>query len=291
MICNIPNCACLQTTVVIGHVYISPLPQTTANMAVSPLPYCLWLPVSHSGVFHLLDLRPVILDPLEPRQDSSAESASSWSLSALDEAASRVHLSSLDFGSNPRVVRERSSSAGTRRVQMLTHESSMEQESSQLSQDSSNGSISQAEELAEESSLSLDTSLRFRTALDSPSTSTPLGGGSPTVAEVTHATGLTTPTASAASVRGQGTSVIVGGRTEGSSGSGSGTGGGASMVGAGPGTESTPQEEADGSGTSREETTHEATPQGEFSSYNPLQLTFVTSLPFDPCPGDSTVSM
>lgn len=168
---------------------------------------------------HFADLRPVILDPLESRQDSS-ESASSWSLSALDEAASRVHLSSLDFSSNPRVVRERSGSAGTRRVQMLTHESSIDQESSQLSQDSSNGSISQADELVEESSLSMDASLHFRTTLHSPNTSTPVERGSPAEAPPTAEVG--TPTgrgndsvlSSGSSNRGLGRSVIVGRRTE-----------------------------------------------------------------------------
>ena len=172
------------------------------------------------------DLRPVILDSLEPRQDSS-ESASSWSLSALDEAASRVRLS-LDFGSTPRVVvRERSGSAGTRRVQMLTHESSVEQES-QLSQDSSNGSISQTEELADEPS-SLDTSLHFRTPLESPgTTSTPVEGGSPT-AEATPTSSLATPTGG--SGRGLGRSVIVGGRAEGGGGRTESRGAGTSTAG------------------------------------------------------------
>lgn len=203
------------------------------------------------------DLRPVILDPLEPRQDSS-ESASSWSLSALDETASRVHLSSLDFSSNPRVIRERSDSAGARRVQMLTHESSIDQESSQLSQDSSNGSISQAEELVEESSLSLDASLRFRTSLDSPNTSTPVERGSP--AEAPPAAGLATPTgrgSGSSSSRGLGRSVIVGGRTEGSGGGETG----------GSGVEASPEASQNSSGgTSREPAAaaeQTATPQGD----------------------------
>lgn len=172
------------------------------------------------------DLRPVILEGMEARQESSG-SASSWSLSAIDEAVSRVrlsldeaasrvqHLSSLDFSASPRVVREatRSSAAvgggGSRtRLQVsltqLTHESSIDQESSQLSQDSSNGSISQTEELNEELSLGPDSSFRHRT---SPTASTPLGSApAPLVA--------TPPSVSASSGRPLGTSVIVGGRTE-----------------------------------------------------------------------------
>ncbi len=200
----------------------------------------------------------MILQPLEPRQDSS-ESASSWSLSALDEAASRVHLSSLDFGSTPRVVRERSGSAGTRRVQMLTHESSsVDQESSQLSQDSSNGSISQAEELAEESSLSLDTSLHFRTTMDSPSTSTPVGGGSPS----SEAPPLTTPhTMGVSGGRWLGRSVIVGGRTV----SGEVVGGGETAAAAAAVVVATTTQEGEShsSGPTRGRTTEQATPQGE----------------------------
>lgn len=144
----------------------------------------------------------------------SSDSASSWSLSALEEAASRVHLSSLDFGNSPRFIRGGSgavsigggsgSSSRTRLQVTLTHESSMDQ-SSQLSQDSSNGSTSQPDE--EDPSLSLeasDTSLQYsRTGLDSPTTaSTPVGG----------ANVLVTPSSSTG--RGLGTSVIVSGRTE-----------------------------------------------------------------------------
>lgn len=197
-----------------------------------------------------IDLRPVILEGMEPRQDSSG-SASSWSLSAIDEAVSRVrlsleeatgrvHLSSLDFGTSPRVVSRASvasASAGvvvgggggrTRLQVSLTHDSSIDQESSQLSQDSSsNGSISQTEEMNEEEGLSLgpDSRLRYRTGLDSPplldSPSAPL---------------VTTP--SAVSGRAPGTSVIVGGeRTEASGvaiSSSGGGGGGASGGGHSP---------------------------------------------------------
>lgn len=162
------------------------------------------------------DLRPVILDSIDPRQESS-ESASSWSLSALDDAASQVHLLSLDFGNSPRSVRESSAavaaSSRARLAVSLTHESSIEQESSQLSQDSSNGSISQPEELNEEEppiSLMFDSSLRYRTGVDSPSASTPVGG--PVSANIAM------PLSLAGTGRALGTSVIVGGRTGGGGG-------------------------------------------------------------------------
>lgn len=168
-------------------------------------------------------LRPVILEGMEQRPESSG-SASSWSLSAIDEAVSRVrlsldervhHLASLDFGTSPRVVREARGSGSRIRLQVsLTHESSVDQESSQLSQDSSNGSISQAEDLnEEESSLSLapDPSLRYRTGLSSPTASTPVGDS--------PAPRVTSPPLG----RALGTSVIVGGgRTEASDLSGGG---------------------------------------------------------------------
>ena len=158
------------------------------------------------------DLRPVILDAMDPRHESS-DSASSWSLSALDEAGSRVHLS-LDFGNSPRFIQGGGSgpvsigggSGGSSRTRLqvtLTHESSMDQESSQLSQDSSNGSISQPDEEDHSLSLASDTSLRYsRTGLDSPTASTPVGSG-----------GVLAAPPSSASGRGLGTSVIVGGRT------------------------------------------------------------------------------
>lgn len=171
--------------------------------------------------------------------EPSSGSASSWSLSAIDEAVSRVrlsleeatgrvHLSSLDFGTSPRVVSRASvtsagagaigggggddggSGSGRIRLQVsLTHDSSIDQESSQLSQDSSsNGSISQAEEMNEEEealSLGPDSRLRYRTGLDSP----PPLDSSP-------ASLVATPSlSSASSGRAPGTSVIVGGgRTE-----------------------------------------------------------------------------
>ena len=191
-----------------------------------------------------IDLRPVILEGMEPRQDSSG-SASSWSLSAIDEAVSRVrlsleeatgrvHLSSLDFGTSPRVVSRASiASAGASadsgdgggggggggriRLQVsLTHDSSIDQESSQLSQDSSsNGSISQAEEMNEEETLS-DSRLRYRTELDSPSLF-----DSSSASRVTSSS-----SGSAVSGRAPGTSVIVGGgRTEASGVVGGGGGG------------------------------------------------------------------
>lgn len=174
----------------------------------------------------------MILDTLDPRQESS-ESASSWSLSALDEVASRVHLSSLDFASSSaRVVAQDNSSsssvnvgAGSRtRLQLsLTQESSLDLESSQLSQDSSNGSISQTEDLNEEEvsalSLASDVSLRLRTVLDSPMDSNPLVGGVSAGASV-----VLTPSSSVSSGRALGTSVIVGGRADSSAVGGGGGG-------------------------------------------------------------------
>lgn len=174
-------------------------------------------------------MRPVILEGIEQRPESSG-SASSWSLSAIDDAVSRVrlsldervhHLASLDFSTSPRVIREgRSSSSGSRiRLQVsLTHESSVDQESSQLSQDSSNGSISQTDDLNEEEPSSLtigpDPSLRFRTGLSSPTASTPVGES--------PAPRVSSPPLG----RALGTSVIVrGGRTEASSLSGGDDGG------------------------------------------------------------------
>lgn len=179
-----------------------------------------------------LDLRPVILEALGPRRDSS-DSASSWSLSALDETASRVHFSSLDFGS-PRFVRGGSgttisvgggSGSGSRmRLHVTLMQDSMEQEASQLSQDSSNGSVSQPDDEDQSLSLASDTSLRFGRSggssggLDSPTTaSTPVAGGGPGIVGggssgmlLTTTTPTPTPTPPGPG-RGLGTSVIVGG--------------------------------------------------------------------------------
>ena len=178
---------------------------------------------------HPIGLRPIILDNVESRRETP-ESASSWSLSALDEATSRVHLPSLDFGSTSRSIADGGTGSRTRLQLSLTQES-MDQESSQLSQDSSNGSSSQPDELTEEDpplSLSLDSSLRYG---GSPGVSTPVDR--PTVAATTSSDGggggggnsaaVTSPaTPLAVAGRVSGESVIVGGRTESNGGSGGG---------------------------------------------------------------------
>lgn len=198
-----------------------------------PMHLWLWSVLFNSVCVCDADLRPVILDTMDTRQQESSDSASSWSLSALDEAASRVHLSSLDFGGSPRLSRgggagggatggSGGGSMGGSRARLhisLMHESSIEQESSQLSQDSSNGSISQPDEEDPSLSLASDSSLRYsRTGLDSPTTaSTPLGGGGAGGGVVMVVAPAATPSSlSSLSVRrgGLGTSVIVGGRTE-----------------------------------------------------------------------------
>ena len=141
------------------------------------------------------------------------------------------------------------SGGGSRtRLQLtLTHESSMDQESSQLSQDSSNGSISQPDE-DQSLSLASDTSLRFgRTGLDSPTTaSTPVGGTAGTLA--------TPPSLSsgATSGRGLGTSVIVGRRAEEGAGAGEGVGGSSLQGGSSP-----------SSRQQQQQNTEQATSQGQ----------------------------
>ncbi len=177
-----------------------------------------------------VSLRPVILDGMESSQERS-ESVSSWPLLALDETANRTHLSSsLEFGSGT-PPRGESGGAGSRtRLQLsLTHDSSLDQESSQLSQDSSNGSASHIDQLNEEDeallSFTSDSGMRYRTDSDDPSTlistatgpatSTTTVAGTSLAAATTTATGTGaagSPLAVAGRVSGE--SVIVGGRPE-----------------------------------------------------------------------------
>ncbi len=108
----------------------------------------------------------VVLDTVEGRSGSSGgQAVSSWSLPSLEEVASQVHYSSLDFGGSARVLvggSEGSNVSGriegegshrpsqTRASLVAAQEHSMEQDASLLSQDSSNGSSSQVDELNED---------------------------------------------------------------------------------------------------------------------------------------------
>ena len=160
---------------------------------------------------HPAGLRPVILDSLDSRRERSESghslsSVGSWVLPRSGDGGS-AHLSSLDFGSSARSVGE--SGSGSRTGLSLAHESSLDLESSQLSQDSSNGSSSQPDELNEEDpplSLVLDSRPRYRTGSESPGTSTPV--------ERTPSQAQSPSTPLIVAGRGSGESVIVGRRSE-----------------------------------------------------------------------------